>query len=117
MTGPSLDLAVNVLTMGNWPSFTSSPCHIPPIMTKSLEHFKLFYGSKYSGRTLSWQHSLDQCTLKAAFPSAVKELNVSLYQAITLMAFNGEAVSAKLAYKDILTLTGLGRLLQILACN
>jgi cullin-4 len=104
------DLTTNVLTTGNWPSFTPANVILPPDMTSALDRFKLFYGVKYTGRTLTWQHSLDQCVLKAAFPKGKKELAVSLFQALVLMLFNGMPDTAKLGFKDIMTSTGLGAL-------
>ena len=104
----SCDLSAVVLTTGNWPSFASSPCALPDSMIKTLDRFKLFYASKHSGRTLTWQHSMDQCVLKAIFPSGRKELSVSLYQALVLLLFNGLAPGAKLSFKEIATYTRLG---------
>ena len=107
-TDDKFELAVNVLTTGNWPSFTPAAVVLPTEMVQALERFKVFYGIKYTGRTLSWQHSLDQCTLKAAFPKGKKELNVSLFQALVLMLFNGLAPGTKLSFKDIVLQTRLG---------
>lgn len=102
------DLSVNVLTTGNWPSFTSSPCMLPSAMTRVLDRFKLFYASKHSGRTLSWQHSLDQCVLRAHFPSGRKELSVSLYQGLVLLVFNSVPSGAAVSFKEIVMQTKLG---------
>ena len=102
------DLSAVVLTTGNWPSFASSPCALPESMVKTLDRFKMFYSSKHSGRTLTWQHSMDQCVLKAIFPSGKKELSVSLYQALVLLLFNGLAPGARLSFKEIATYTHLG---------
>jgi cullin-4 len=104
----SFDLSVNVLTTGNWPSFSSSNAILPAEMIASLDRFKRFYGSKHTGRNLAWQHSLDQCVVKAAFPKGKKELSVSLFQGLCLLLFNGLPDGTKLGFKDIVTLTGLG---------
>ena len=44
--------------------------------------------TKFNGRRLSWQHNLGQCIVKGYFPSGVKELSVSLFQAVILLQFN-----------------------------
>ncbi|GAA98842.1 uncharacterized protein L969DRAFT_24916 [Mixia osmundae IAM 14324] len=118
-----LELSVNVLTSGNWPSFLAAPVRIDGRMAHLLDIFKQFYAGKHGGRTLSWQHSLDQCTLTATFPQCGKrELLVSLFQAIVLLQFNEVASAAKLSYEELVSRTGLekkeaARVLQSLACG
>ena len=73
-------------------------------MVQYLEAFKLFYLGKHSGRKLQWQPSLGHCVLKACFPHGDKELQVSLFQALVLLLFNG---SDKQDYADIKTATGI----------
>lgn len=102
------ELSVNVLTTGNWPSFAPSAPILPQDMTAALERFKRFYSIKYTGRNLTWQHSLDQCTLKASFPKGKKELSVSLFQALVLMLFNQMAPGESLSYQNITDQTALG---------
>jgi cullin-4 len=78
-------------------------------MSMALDRFKAFYVSKYSGRTLSWAHALDTCSLKAKFPKGGrKELAVSLYQAIVLLLFNDTGEEGSLSFKDIVDMTRLG---------
>lgn len=80
-TSSSFDLSVNVLSIGNWPTYPPSNVRLPDAMARSLERFRDFYVSKHSGRTLKWQHSLDTCAIKATFPKGgKKELAVSLFQ-------------------------------------
>lgn len=104
------ELSVNVLTTGNWPSFTPSQPILPREMITALERFKHFYSIKHTGRQLAWQHSLDQCTLKARFPKGKKELNVSLFQSLVLMLFDHVAPGEQLSYQSIIDQTGLGEL-------
>lgn len=73
-------------------------------MVQYLEAFKLFYLSKHSGRKLQWQPSLGHCVLKACFTHGDKELQVSLFQALVLLLFNG---ADKQDYADIKTATGI----------
>lgn len=104
-----LDLYVNVLSMGNWPSYPAANVRIPESMVKHLERFKTFYTVKHSGRTLQWQHSLDHCTLKATFPKGgKKELAVSLFQALILLLFNDVPKGTTLSFKEIVEATRLG---------
>jgi cullin-4 len=106
----NVDLYVNVLSMGNWPSYPPVNVRIPESMVKNLERFKAFYTSKHSGRTLQWQHSLDHCTLKAAFPKGgKKELAVSLFQALILLLFNEVPKGGVLSFNEIVEATRIGQ--------
>lgn len=102
-------LSVNILSQGNWPTYPACNPRIPESMIKSLEKFKGFYVGKHSGRTLKWQHNLDQLSLKANFgKGGKKELAVSLFQGLVLLLFNEVAEGGKLSYKEILEATRLG---------
>lgn len=103
----TFDLSVSVLTRGNWPNYEPVSVALPQEMLKALENFKSFYDGKYGGRTLQWQHSLDQCTLKANFPKGKKELSVSLFQTLILLLFNGLEEDHQLSFSEIVELTRL----------
>lgn len=108
-TSSSFDLSVNVLSIGNWPTYPSSNVRLPDAMARSLERFRDFYVSKHSGRTLKWQHSLDTCAIKATFPKGgKKELAVSLFQGLVLLLFNDVPDGGKLSFEDIAADTRLG---------
>ncbi|XP_061430926.1 cullin-4A-like isoform X1 [Lethenteron reissneri] len=115
----NIELTVNILTMGYWPTYTPMEVHLPPEMVKLQEVFKTFYLGKHSGRKLQWQPSLGHCVLKSEFKEGKKELQVSLFQTLVLLMFNeGEEFS----FEDIRTATGiedgeLRRTLQSLACG
>ncbi|XP_034436630.1 cullin-4A isoform X1 [Hippoglossus hippoglossus] len=115
----NIELTVNILTMGYWPSYTPMEVHLPPEMVKLQEVFKLFYLGKHSGRKLQWQPTLGHAVLKAEFKEGKKELQVSLFQTLVLLMFNeGEEFSID----EIRTATGieegeLKRTLQSLACG
>ncbi|WAR28774.1 CUL4A-like protein [Mya arenaria] len=66
-TPTGLELTVNILTMGHWPTYTPMEVHLPPEMVKLQEVFKKFYLGKHSGRKLQWQPTLGHCVLKAGF--------------------------------------------------
>ncbi|KAF7668273.1 hypothetical protein LDENG_00025440 [Lucifuga dentata] len=114
-----IELTVNILTMGYWPSYIPMEVHLPSEMVKLQEVFKLFYLGKHSGRKLQWQPTLGHAVLKAEFKEGKKELQVSLFQTLVLLMFNeGEEFSME----DIRAATGieegeLKRTLQSLACG
>jgi len=129
-TNHSVDLSVNILTTGYWPTYQPATVVVPGNLTKILDNFKTFYLGKHSGRKLVWQHSLSFCSLKAFFgdpgdnsfeakTSMKKEISVSFYQALVLLMFNN---NDKLSYQEILDSTqieeaDLVRVLQSLACG
>uniref|UniRef100_A0A8C5FLC4 Cullin 4A n=1 Tax=Gadus morhua TaxID=8049 RepID=A0A8C5FLC4_GADMO len=119
-SGPSnIELTVNILTMGYWPSYIPMEVHLPAEMVKLQEVFKVFYLGKHSGRKLQWQPTLGHAVLKTEFKEGKKELQVSLFQTLVLLMFNeGEEFSVE----EIRTATGieegeLKRTLQSLACG
>ncbi|XP_077001268.1 cullin-4B isoform X2 [Tamandua tetradactyla] len=115
----NIELTVNILTMGYWPTYVPMKVHLPPEMVKLQEIFKTFYLGKHSGRKLQWQSTLGHCVLKAEFKEGKKELQVSLFQTLVLLMFNeGEEFSLE----EIKQATGiedgeLRRTLQSLACG
>lgn len=115
----NIDLSVNVLTMGYWPTYPPVEVHMPPEMLKYQEVFKKFYLGKHSGRKLLWQPSLGHCVLRANFVAGMKELQVSLFQALVLLLFNDKD---SYSFEEIKQATGiedgeLRRTLQSLACG
>ncbi|XP_044769429.1 cullin-4A isoform X3 [Neomonachus schauinslandi] len=115
----SIDLTVNILTMGYWPTYTPMEVHLTPEMVKLQEVFKTFYLGKHSGRKLQWQTTLGHAVLKAEFKEGKKEFQVSLFQTLVLLMFNeGDGFS----FEEIKMATGiedseLRRTLQSLACG
>ena len=83
-----MDLTVNILTMGYWPTYVPNEVTLPAQMVNFQETFKKFYLGKHSGRKLQWQPSLGLCVVKAEFAQAAKELQVSLFQTLVLLLFN-----------------------------
>ncbi|CAG8559228.1 15498_t:CDS:10 [Funneliformis caledonium] len=121
-TNIKIDLYVNVLTQGFWPTYTPAPLILPPVMADCQEVFKEFYLSKHGGRNLKWQNSLGHCLLAAEFQKGNKELVVSLFQAVVLLQFNDLKQKEKISYEHIKEQTGiekkeLDRTLQSLACG
>lgn len=114
-----IDMTVNILTMGYWPTYQPMDVTLPDQMVKFQDIFKEFYLSKHSGRKLQWQPTLGHCVLKARFKTGQKELVVSLFQTLVILLFNKydevsfEYVKEALNIED----SELRRTLQSLACG
>ncbi|CAN1834125.1 CUL1 [Linum perenne] len=117
-THPGIDLSVNVLTTGFWPSYKSSDLNLPSEMVRGVQVFKEFYDTKSKHRKLTWIYSLGSCQLTGKFEQKNIEMVVSTYQAAILLLFN---TSDRLSYSEIMTQSNLGhedlvRLLHSLSC-
>eukprot|EP00762_Andalucia_godoyi_P008671 ANDGO_00474.mRNA.1 Cullin-4 len=122
------DLNVSVLTAGYWPSSAggrdsgdgkaekaggsgssgsgSSSIILPPDLTRYMEVFAKFYGDKYrDNRRLKWQYTYSTCNVKAFFPKGVKELVISLQQALVLLVLN--ASDDPIPYRSFAEMTGI----------
>ena len=118
-----VDLSVNILSSASWPSYREVEIEIPTAVQQAARLFEANYLSKHSGRKLDWKHSEAHCLLRADFSRGRKELIVSAYQAVVLLAFNECAAgdAATLSYADLQAATKLvdaelQRTLQSLAC-
>ena len=116
---PGVDVSVQVLTSGFWPTYPTLDCALPEKLAAAQQVFSEHYLQKYSGRKLAWVDSLGTCIIKAHFDSGDKELSVSLFQAAVLLLFNN---SDTLSLDDIAGAIGLEdrelrRTLQSLACG
>ncbi|KAL7070006.1 hypothetical protein ACQ4LE_010780 [Meloidogyne hapla] len=115
-----LEVNVAILTMGHWPTYPLQEVNIPPQLAELQQICAKFYTSKHNGRKLQWQYSLASGVLKATFkPKVIKELEVSLFQAMVLLMFNERL---KWNFKEIAENTKiedieLKRTLQSLACG
>jgi cullin 3 len=91
--GPKLiDIEVDVLTNGYWPSQSVPPCTLPSLVQDAIDRFSKFYLEKHTGRKLSWQTSVGSAEVKATFGSGANlrrhELCVSTYQMCIMLLFN-----------------------------
>lgn len=84
----NIDLTVNILTMGYWPTYPVMDVTMPAQLVEYQNIFKTFYLAKHSGRKLQWQPTLGHCVLKARFDQGLKDLQVSLFQSLILLLFN-----------------------------
>jgi cullin 3 len=86
-----VDMDVDVLTTGYWPSQNVPPCTLPEPIQTAISHFSKFYLTEHTGRKLSWQTSAGAAELRANFPGGRRhELCVSTYQMCILLLFNEE---------------------------
>mmetsp|Transcript_12084 Transcript_12084/g.34989 ORF Transcript_12084/g.34989 Transcript_12084/m.34989 type:complete len:772 (+) Transcript_12084:120-2435(+) len=87
-----VDIEVDVLTNGYWPSQNVAPCTLPKSVQDAIDKFTEYYLGNHTGRKLSWQTSAGAAELKAAFGNGPNfrrhELCVSTYQMCILLLFN-----------------------------
>ena len=107
-----LDLSVNVLSSSAWPSYPNVSVNVPETILQATADFEQHYKVKHTGRKLEWKHALAHCQLKATFPKGNKEIVVSSFQAIVLLAFNS---SDALSYQNLQSISGLGKHFALLA--
>ncbi len=102
----SFDLSVNVLSASAWPSYPDVVVNVPEHVLKATANFEQHYKVKHTGRRLEWKHALAHCQLKANFPKGPKEIVVSCFQAVILIAFNQKE---SMSYADLKAASGLGK--------
>jgi len=87
-----VDIEVDVLTTGYWPSQSVPTCTLPDNVNAAIRRFDTFYLQKHTGRKLSWQTSTGSAEIRATFGNATKsrrhDLHVSTYQMCILVLFN-----------------------------
>jgi cullin 3 len=94
-SGKPIDIEVDVLTNGYWPSQNIPACTLPQLVQEAIDRYTKFYLEKHTGRKLSWQTSAGSAELKATFgsdPGKLRRyvLGVSTYQLCILLLFNDE---------------------------
>jgi cullin 1 len=86
-----VDFSVMVLSTASWP-FTGPPTefNLPDELVPTYERFKGYYGSKHSGRKLTWLFNHSKGEIKAQFSKAkiTYTFQVSMYQMGILLQFN-----------------------------
>ncbi|WFD35242.1 hypothetical protein MCUN1_002093 [Malassezia cuniculi] len=118
--GSTFNFEVSVLTHSHWPTFKDVNVNLPDFLANAHKQFESFYQTRYSGRTIHWNHNLGSCVLNADLGRAgTRILHLSALQALVLLLFNDATV---LSYEDIQKATmiepaELKRTLQSLACG
>lgn len=84
-----VDLTVDVLTTGYWPSQAVPLCQLPDEVNRAINKFSSFYNQKHTGRKLSWKTSTGFAEIRATFDAGRRhDLCVSTYQMCILALFN-----------------------------
>jgi len=84
-----VNIEVDVLTTGYWPSQNVPPCTLPSSVKDASNVFTDYYLGNHTGRKLSWQTSGGTAEIRATFGRASsKLLVVTTYQMCILMLFN-----------------------------
>ncbi|OON18523.1 cullin family protein [Opisthorchis viverrini] len=105
----SIELYVNVISPSSWPAYPQTKANYPPEMMALRDEFTRFYLSHHQGRKLLYEPSLGTCVVKAEFPLTPhlrKELQVSEFQALVLLQFNGDP-NESVSYATIAEATGI----------
>jgi len=82
-----IDLSVNVLTTGYWPTQSTNNCNMPPQITKCCEVFKKFYLSNHNGRRITWQTNMGSAEIKAQYGAKKHEIECSTNHMVILLLF------------------------------
>lgn len=99
-----IELGTTVISSGIWPHPPSVETKLPSLINNMESAFEKYYVDKHNGRLLSWNHTLGSVILKANFKGGAKELQVSIPQALILLAFANED---RLTYNAIQKKTGI----------
>jgi cullin 3 len=99
-SGSDVDLSMQVLTTGAWPtSGQQGACNIPRELAGCCDQFRQFYGTAHSGRKLSWQTGMGTAEIRAVFGNKKHEISCSTHQMVVLMLLND---AESLSYREIM---------------
>jgi len=101
-----IDLCVNVLTTGYWPTQNAEALPLPPTVQSACEVFKDFYLKKHNTRRLEFQTHMGHVDLRLHMPKKRYNLNVPVNMMVILMLFN---TVDKLGYQEIANATKIPR--------
>lgn len=113
---------MQVCTSSFWPNTPDVPCIFPPDFIRLTKSFERFFGTRFTGRKLSWHAEHGNVDVKVRFDKGgPKELNLSTFGYVVLAQFADAAKGQEQTYEDLLAKTGippphLTRTLQSLAC-
>uniref|UniRef100_A0A6B0VG44 Putative cullin n=1 Tax=Ixodes ricinus TaxID=34613 RepID=A0A6B0VG44_IXORI len=108
----NIDLGINfsiyILQAGAWPLGQSavSPFAIPQELERSVQKFEQFYGSKFSGRKLTWLQHLCQAEVRLCYLRKSYLVSLGTYQMALLLPFEG---ADSLAVRDLQEATQLSQ--------
>lgn len=101
-----IDMDINILTTGFWPSFQPVDAKLPTEMSEMQNLFNKFYTMKHNGRHLIWINTHGSCVVRTpfSFKSGKIELTASVFQVVVLLLFND---TEKMTYNEIKSATGI----------
>jgi len=97
-----IDLNVQILTTGFWPTSVVTNCTLPSDVLSCCDVFKRYYLANHSSRRITWQTNMGTAELRGTFGAKKHELSVSTYQMCVLLHFNN---THELSFKDLLEIT------------
>ncbi|CEP01682.1 hypothetical protein PBRA_008624 [Plasmodiophora brassicae] len=103
----AIEFQAHVLTTSSWPITPPAVTKIvlPAAVAHQQEVFTNFYKGRHTGRKLTWVYDDSHAVLRANFPQGRKDLAVTGYQALVLLAFN--VPDPVLSYAGIRDKTGI----------
>uniref|UniRef100_A0A8C7VF47 Cullin 1 n=1 Tax=Oncorhynchus mykiss TaxID=8022 RepID=A0A8C7VF47_ONCMY len=85
-----LDFSIQVLSSGSWPFQQSCTFALPSELERSYQRFTAFYGSRHSGRKLTWLYHLSKGELVTNCFKNRYTLQASTFQMAILLQYNTE---------------------------
>lgn len=91
-----VDLGVRVLTMGYWPTqSTTAPCIMTSVAQRAFEQFRRFYLAQHSGRQLTLQtHMVETGSVCMAASPSIPPLLPLLFPSPVNLSFSGNICSS-----------------------
>eukprot|EP00043_Microstomoeca_roanoka_P009938 m.94756 g.94756 ORF g.94756 m.94756 type:complete len:768 (+) comp14738_c0_seq1:451-2754(+) len=89
-TSLGVDFQVQVLTSHSWPFSAQGPMTLPPLLTRCLDRFTMFYQNEHQGRKLSWAYHLCKGELMTHYLKKPFVFQANLMQMAILLQFNNE---------------------------
>ncbi|GMH34701.1 hypothetical protein BSKO_02562 [Bryopsis sp. KO-2023] len=83
-----IDMSVQVLTTGFWPTYKAIDLALPEEMELCVQVFKSFYETTTKHRKLTWMYTLGNCTVRGSFDKQTLDIVLNTLQAAVLLAFN-----------------------------
>uniref|UniRef100_A0AAY5KE94 Cullin-1 n=1 Tax=Esox lucius TaxID=8010 RepID=A0AAY5KE94_ESOLU len=87
-----LDFSIQVLSSGSWPFQQSCTFALPSELERSYQRFTAFYGSRHSGRKLTWLYHLSKGELVTNCFKNRYTLQASTFQMAILLQYNAEVL-------------------------
>lgn len=101
----NVDFYALVLANGFWPlTAPTTDFNIPTELLPTYTRFERYYGSKHSGRKLTWLWQLAKTDLSTSYLSQKHIFQTSVYQTSVLLQYNS---ADSLSYSELQNLTGL----------